>query len=152
MEIINFDNKYAKYFYELNVEWLKTYFYVEPYDDEVLSNPEQYIINKGGHIFFALLNKKIVGTIALMPFGNNGLFELTKMAVTPQERGRKIGQELLMYCIAYSKKIGQPKLILYSNTKLINAIYLYRKHGFNEVPIDQTSPYLRSHIKMELIF
>lgn len=152
MEIINFNNKYAKHFYELNVEWLKSYFYVEPYDEEVLSKPEKYIINKGGYIFFALLNKKIVGTVALMPFGDDGLFELTKMAVTPKERGQKIGHELLIYCINYAKKLGLEKLILYSNTQLKNAIYLYRKYGFKEVSIELNSPYRRSNIKMELIF
>lgn len=152
MEIITFDNKYAEYFYELNIEWLKTYFYVEPYDQEVLSKPEQYIVSKGGHVFFALINEKVVGTAALMPLGNNGLFELTKMAVSPQERGQKIGQKLLQYCIEYARGMGLPKLVLYSNTKLENAIYIYRKHGFIEVSLEPNCPYDRSDIKMELVF
>ncbi|ULC58334.1 GNAT family N-acetyltransferase [Flaviramulus sp. BrNp1-15] len=153
IEITTFNKQYEKEFYELNVEWLKTFFYVEPYDEEVLSKPTKYIINKGGHIFFAKLNGNIVGTVALMPIANEGLFELTKMAVSPKHRGFKIGQKLMQYCIDFAKnEMKLPKLILYSNTKLENAIYIYRKYGFIEIPIEENSPYKRSNIKMELVF
>ena len=152
LEIISFEKQYAKDFYELNVEWLKTFFYVEPYDEEVLSNPEKYIINKGGHVFFSKLNNQIVGTVALMPIGNDGLFELTKMAVSPKHRGHKIGQQLMQHCIDFAKSIGLPNLILYSNTTLENAIYIYRKYGFIEKPLEPDTPYKRSNIKMELVF
>jgi len=152
IDIINFEKQYTKDFYDLNVEWLKTFFYVEPFDEDVLSKPEKYIIDRGGHIFFARLNKQVVGTVALMPLGKNGLFELTKMAVSTNHRGYKIGQKLMQYCIVYAKSLGLPKLILYSNTKLENAIYIYRKYGFIEVPVEANSPYQRSDIKMELVF
>lgn len=152
IDIIAYDNKYAHYFYDLNIEWLKTHFYVEPYDAEVLSKPEQYIIDKGGHIFFARLDKNIVGTAALMPIGDNGLFELTKMAISPKYRGHKIGQNLLLYCIDYAKGMGLPKLILYSSKKLEKAIYIYMKYGFIEVPVELNCPYARCDIKMELVF
>lgn len=152
VDIISFNKQYSKDFYELNVEWLKTFFYVEPYDEEVLSKPEKYIINKGGHIFFAKLEDDVVGTVALMPIGNEGLFELTKMAVSPKHRGHKIGQKLMQYCIDYAKSIGLPKLLLYSNTNLENAIYIYRKYGFIQVPVEPDCPYKRCNIKMELVF
>ena len=153
IKIINYKNENAKDFYALNIEWLQTFFYVEPYDDEVLSKPETYIINKGGHIFFAKLNDEIVGTVALMPIGIEGLFELTKMAVSPNHRGLKIGQKLMQFCIDFAKNdMNLPKLILYSNTKLENAIYIYRKYGFIEIPVEENSPYKRSDIKMELVF
>ena len=152
IEIISYEDRYAKDFYDLNIEWLKTYFYVEPLDEEVLSKPLKYIINKGGHIFFAKLENEIVGTVALMPLKGDNLFELTKMAVSPKHRGKKIGQQLMQYCINYAKQMELPKLILYSNRKLENAIYIYRKYGFIEVPVEPNSPYARSDIKMELKF
>lgn len=149
VEIIQFEKKYSKDFYDLNIEWLKTYFYVEQLDEEVLSKPEQYIIEKGGYIFFAKLNEDIVGTVALMPIGEQ-LLELTKMAVSPKHRGFKIGQKIMQYCIDFAKEKQLPKLVLYSNRKLENAIYIYRKYGFVEVPLEANSPYKRSDIKMEL--
>ncbi|MCA0152953.1 GNAT family N-acetyltransferase [Winogradskyella vincentii] len=152
VEIIDFHKIHSQNFYDLNIEWLKTYFYVEPFDEEVLSKPEKYIINKGGHIFFAKIDNKIVGTVALMPTETKGVLELTKMAVSPEERGKKIGQKILKYCIDFSKENGIEALLLYSSTKLKNAIYLYRKYGFKELSLEENSPYKRSDIKMLLTF
>ena len=149
INIITYQEQYKKDFYDLNIEWLKTYFYVEPFDEEVLSKPNQYIIGKGGHIFFALLKDVVVGTVALMPTSNPNVFELTKMAVSPEHRGFKIGQQLMQYCIDFAKK-NDNNLMLYSNTILKNAIYIYRKYGFVEIPVEPNSPYNRSNIKMEL--
>ncbi|RYH74660.1 GNAT family N-acetyltransferase [Flavobacteriaceae bacterium 144Ye] len=150
IEIIPFNTRYSQHFYDLNIEWLKTYFYVEPYDEEVLSKPEEYIINKGGFIFFAKLNETILGTVALMPTNTKNVFELTKMAVSPKHRGYKIGQQLMQYCIEFAKQHQFKALMLYSNTKLENAIYIYRKYGFIEIPVEKNSPYKRSDIKMIL--
>ena len=146
MKIVSFHPKYAQAFYDLNIEWLETYFYVEDFDRAVLSNPQHYILKKGGHIFFAVEEERVLGTVALMPYQEN-CFELTKMAVLPEERGKKIGQKLLKHCIDFTK-LEACELLLYSNTKLSNAIYLYRKYGFVEVPLEPNSPYERSNIKM----
>lgn len=148
IEIVAFQNKYAKAFYDLNIEWLETFFYVEDYDKEVLSNPDIYILNPGGHIFFAVENDVVLGTVALLKRGE-GEFELTKMAVLPNQRGKKIGQKLMQYCIGFAKQNKFKELFLYSNTILENAIYIYRKYGFIEIPVDLDSPYVRSNIKME---
>jgi len=151
IEISSYQEKFSKEFYDMNIEWLKNYFYVEPYDEEVLSNPNKYIISKGGHIFFAMLNGLAVGTVALMPTTDIKVYELTKMAVLPSYRGYKIGQKLMQHCIDFSKETGIESLILYSNTILENAIYIYRKYGFIEIPVKPDSPYKRSNIKMELL-
>jgi ribosomal protein S18 acetylase RimI-like enzyme len=150
LNIINFKPEYSKFFYNLNIEWLKTYFYVEPFDEEVLSKPSKYIIDKGGYIFFYKLNDIIVGTVALMPIdGVENGYELTKMAVSPEHRGRKIGQKLMQHCIDFAKQHQFSKLLLYSSTILENAIYIYRKYGFIEVPLEKDNHYERSNIKME---
>jgi len=150
VDIVPFENQYAKDFYELNIEWLQTYFYVEPFDEEVLSKPKSYIIDKGGFIFFAKQNDTILGTVALMPANEPSVMELTKMAVLPNLRGLKIGQHLLQYSIDFAKKRQLNTLILYSSLKLENAIYIYRKYGFIELELENKSPYKRSDIKMEL--
>jgi ribosomal protein S18 acetylase RimI-like enzyme/predicted transcriptional regulator len=150
LNIVTFKPEYTKHFYDLNIEWLKTYFYVEPFDEEVLSKPSQYIIDKGGFIFFYKLDEKIVGTVALMPIdGINKGYELTKMAVLPELRGQKIGQKLLKHCIDFAKVQKFNKLLLYSSVILENAIYIYKKYGFIEVPLEKDNHYKRSSIKME---
>ena len=150
VEIVSFDIKYSKNFYDLNIEWLRSFFYLEPYDEEVLNNPLKYIINKGGYIFFAKLDNEIVGTVALMSLNIERTFELTKMAVSPNHRGKKIGQQLMQHCLDFAKEEKFKALIIYSSRKLENAIYIYKKYGFIEIPIETDCHYDRCDIKMEL--
>ena len=82
LKIINFDVKYEKIFFDLNIHWLNEYFFVEEYDKKILSNSNKFIINKGGKIFFAKLDNEIVGTIALMPTTKSNEFELIYMNFT----------------------------------------------------------------------
>ncbi len=149
MEILSFTPKYSEDFKNLNIAWLKKYFWVEPHDEDVLGNPEKYIIEPGGNIFFVKDNEEIIGTVALMKMEDT-VFELTKMAVIPAAQGKKIGQQLMEHTINFAKNKGWKKLIIYSNRKLENAIYIYKKYGFVEIPIEENNPYSRGDIKMEL--
>ncbi|HMS39931.1 MAG TPA: GNAT family N-acetyltransferase [Pyrinomonadaceae bacterium] len=151
VEIIEFESRLAKDFARLNYEWIEEYFSIEPHDREMLDAPEDYIINCGGQIFFASLNDKIVGTAALIAVGNDS-FELAKMAVASGFRGLKIGDALMSACIQYSEKKGIKRIFLLSHTKLVPAINLYRKFGFEEIPLDSEIPYQRPDIQMELNF
>jgi GNAT superfamily N-acetyltransferase len=150
LNIIPFESRYSKRFKELNVAWLDKYFYVEPKDTILLDNCEANIIDKGGFIFFAQYLENIVGCFALIKLQNNE-YELGKMAVDPNYQGLKIGQALLDFAIDHAKQNGWNKLTLYSNTKLENALYIYKKYGFIEVEIEKNLPYARSDIKMELL-
>ena len=150
LKIINFDIKYEKKFFDLNIYWLNEYFFVEEYDNKILSNSNKFIIKKGGEIFFAILDNEIVGTIALMPTANSNEFELTKMAVTKVQRNKGIGKILLERCIKEAKNKQIKKILIYSNRKLENAIYLYKKYGFKEIRLEKPSPYERADIKLEL--
>ncbi|MGB7841673.1 MAG: GNAT family N-acetyltransferase [Salinimicrobium sp.] len=149
MKVVPFEPKYAAAFKELNMEWLEHFFWVEPHDEEVLRNPEKYIIAPGGKIFFIKDGEKIVATVALMKL-EDGIFELTKMAVTPKVRGKKLGQKLMAHTLEFAHKQDWEKLIIYSNRSLENAIYIYRKFGFKEIPLEKDLPYDRADIKMEL--
>lgn len=150
MEIIHFEPQFAADFRNLNVAWLEKYFWVEPHDEEVLGKPEKYILQPGGTIFLVRDNNEIIGTVALMKI-ENGIFELTKMAVTPAAQGKKIGQKLMAHTLEYARLQGWDKLIIYSNRKLENAIYIYKKFGFREILIEENNPYARGDIKMELV-
>ena len=149
MQIISFEPQYAKDFKDLNIEWLEKYFWVEPHDEEVLGNPGKYIIEPGGQIFLVKEDDRIIGTVALMKI-EDGIFELTKMAVTPAAQGKNIGQKLMVHTLDYAKQLGWKKLIIYSNRKLENAIHIYKKYDFREIPIEENNPYARGDIKMEL--
>ena len=148
LHILEFRNDLADHFKNLNITWLKKYFYVEPIDDKMLSDPKKYIVDKGGYIFFAEVNNAIAGTFSLIKV-NKGVYELAKMAVDEKYQGHKIGNKMMEFAIEKAKNLKSEKLILYSNTMLGPAIHLYRKYGFVEVPLEN-SEYKRSNIKMEL--
>ena len=150
VSIVPFQDHYSKYFYELNYDWLSEYFYVEDYDEKVLKNCKEEIINKGGYIFFAIYDKSVVGTMALIP-RENGVYELNKMAVNKELRGNGIGNQLINFIIDFAKNKRYKSVILYSNTVLKNSIHLYNKFGFKEIKIENNTPYKRSDIKMELL-
>ncbi len=147
--IVPFESQYANDFKELNIQWLKEYFVVEPHDADLLGRCEETIIKPGGHIFLAKLGNNVVGCFSLIKFGSNS-FELGKMAVAPEYQGLRIGQKLMNFCIDFAKEKQLDSLVLYSNRKLRNAIHIYKKYGFNEIPLEENPPYLRSNIKMEL--
>ena len=121
---------------------------VEPYDAFLLENCESEIIDKGGNIFFGKRNGVVIGTYAILA-PVNGCVELGKMAITAAHQGNGYGQQLLQHAISTAMALGHKEMLLYSNRKLENSIYLYRKFGFKEVP-NEDSPYERGNIKMLL--
>jgi GNAT superfamily N-acetyltransferase len=147
IEIIPFTKDLADHIKRLNYEWLEKCFKVEASDIVSLSDPQTYIVDKGGFIFYAKCNEEIVGTAALLR-KETGVFELGKMSVTEVMQGKGIGILLLEHCLAFAKTMKAQKLILYSNTKLTAAIHIYKKYGFSEIPLE-TGLYDRANIKME---
>lgn len=150
VKIVEFELQYLEAFKRLNVEWITTYFKLEEADYELLDHARENIIDKGGHILFALYKGRPVGTCALVKLDDN-TFELSKMAVSPEAKGKGIGLMLGNAVIALAKKADAKRLYLESNTLLKPAINLYNKLGFRKIT-GISSPYERSNIHMELSF
>lgn len=150
VSIVTYTPELALYFKQLNIAWIEKYFKVEEHDLEQLDNPEHYIIDNGGEILFAEYDCKIVGTCALVKTGE-GEYELAKMAVAEDLRGKQIGKKLGVAAVEWTNKSGAKRLWLESNRILTTAINLYLKLGFVEVPVTYT-PYARADIRMEIIF
>lgn len=146
MKIIEYSRAHRLSFKKLNEEWLEKYFNVEPYDSTLLENCESEIINKGGYIFFGIIDNEVMGTYALLP-PVNGRTELGKMAVTESYQGKGYGQQLLKHALSTAKSLGIKEIFLFSNRILKNSIYIYKKFGFKEVE-NVDSPYKRGNIKM----
>jgi ribosomal protein S18 acetylase RimI-like enzyme len=147
LAIREYTSEHQPAFERLNRTWIEQHFVMEPIDFDILQNPDRHIISKGGSILMAKVGDAIAGTVALKYHGP-GVYEFTKMAVDEKYRGLKIGHALADAAIRKAQQLGGKKIILYSHTKLVPAITLYKKIGFREVPVD--GPYKRSNIKMEL--
>ncbi|MGB2404788.1 MAG: GNAT family N-acetyltransferase [Flavobacteriaceae bacterium] len=139
----------AQAFKDLNIEWLSTYFVVEAIDELVLGQPQKEIINRGGHIFMAEENEKVIGTFAFLKKSDR-VYEFSKMAIDPTQRGKGYGTSMLQFALRYAEQHHWEKIVLYSSTKLKNALHIYRKFGFIEVPLESNTRYCRSDIKMVL--
>jgi N-acetylglutamate synthase-like GNAT family acetyltransferase len=129
--------------------WLEEMCLLEPYDEYVLKNPVEAIVEKGGEIFFGILKGEVVATVALMPTAY-GALELNKMAVKKECQGRGMGHEILKFVLAKCRSNGVKEVELYSNLRLKNAIHLYHKFGFVEIPLTKDSPYDRADIRMKV--
>ncbi|MDQ2774845.1 MAG: GNAT family N-acetyltransferase [Acidobacteriota bacterium] len=138
-------------FRDLNEDWIKKYFRLEDEDRLVLGDPNRHILAPGGHIFMALSNDQPIGCCALIPM-KPGVFELGKMAVAEEYRGRGVGRKILEYAIAQAKALGAESLFLGTNTRLADAIHLYESVGFRHLSPESVppSPYARANVFMEL--
>ena len=147
VEIFDFQAEFKSSFLELNTEWLQKYFYVEEMDQHVLSDPQKHILDPGGAIFYARYMGEIVGTCALIN-QQNGVYEISKMAVTAQSQGLGIGRRLLQESILRYHGLGGTQLFLESSSRLLPAIHLYESAGFVHEKRPQRSPYKRSDVYM----
>ena len=150
-EVVRFKPELAQCFESLNREWIEEYFEIEDADLVIFADPFKEIVEPGGQIFFVIADGKPVGTCALVRL-NAQVFELAKMAVSSEARGRGYGDLLISGVINFAKEAGAERLILVSNTQLKPAIGLYQKHGFKSVPITDAEDYKRVDIQMELKF
>jgi ribosomal protein S18 acetylase RimI-like enzyme/predicted transcriptional regulator len=150
VKIVNYDPRYKEAFRDLNLAWIKKHFVVEDEDRKSLEDPDKTIIAQGGYIFVALMGNKPVGVCALiMREDLDHPYELAKMAVAPEARGKKIGLKLAEAIIQKARDIKTDHIFLESNRSLTPAISLYRKLGFEEIS-GIPSHYARSNIQMIL--
>jgi ribosomal protein S18 acetylase RimI-like enzyme len=152
LKIHEFSDDLAQAFHDINAEWITAMFALEQTDIDVLENPRERIIDRGGTILFIEApGKGIVGTCALQQT-SPGKFELTKMGVTAAARGLKAGEALLAAMIERARAMGAQLLYLLTNHKCAAAIHLYEKAGFchdPEIMAQYGARYARCDVAMD---
>lgn len=150
MKIVPYDPRYKNDFIELNRAWISEMFVMEPEDERELGNIEPYV-KKGGQIFFAVDEEDQVMACCMLAPREDGDWEIMKLAARGMYTGTGAGSACLQACIDYAKKLGLPKIIIVSNRRCTHAVRLYRKFGFEEIPVDkQRFPFDRADIAFEL--
>ncbi len=148
IELIPYENRYQPDFKRLNLEWLDKYNLTESHDLEILDDPEGTVIARGGCIFLAMDDGRVVGSAGLWKENDNE-YELVKMAVDPLQRGKGTGKLLLEKCIAAARQRNALRIFLYSNSQLKTALSLYEKYGFRHIAV-KDAPFVTADVKMEL--
>lgn len=136
-EVVKYDPKYLTAFSELNSECIRKHF----------QNPESTILKPGGEIFFVLDEGEVVGTCAMIADSPHR-YELAKMAVAPDKRGKGYGDLLMRTAMEWAKSKGAQEVFLLSNTDLEPAIALYLKNGFQVAVLGTHPDYERCNIQM----
>jgi len=98
-----------------------------------------------GKVWVAAVEETIVGTVSVVP-QNESLY-IRSMAVLPEARGHRIGEQLLSEVERYAVVQGFRQLTLSTTPFLNRAIQLYEKFGF--VPSDVGNLYGTPLITME---
>jgi len=145
--IVSWEDCFAGDFKDISVAWLEEFDLLEPIDLEMLDNPHRDILEPGGQIFFALEGDVVLGTCGMQPV-EPGVFEVIKLGVRPEYRGRGAGKLLLEACLDWAKAQKARKVVLYSNSRLQSALRLYQRCGFIPIPY-VPGHYAVSDVQME---
>ena len=145
--VTDFQSQYSSQFYQLNRLWIEESWVLEDSDKKDLLNPE-IIIHNGGQIFFAISKNEVIGTVAMIK-NSDKIYELAKMTVKSNYRGKGIANLLMDKCIEFAFKKNASEIFLISNDSLTVARNLYEKYGFKEVVLD-SQKYERGNVKMIL--
>ena len=145
--IQKYETKFDNDFFVLNKAWIEESWILEESDKKDLLNPDK-IIHNGGQVFFALENQKVIGTVAMIN-SSDDRFELAKMTVQEDFRGKGIANLLMDECLKFAKENKANEIFLISNDSLTIARNLYDKYGFKEVDLD-SQKYDRGNVKMRL--
>lgn len=138
---------HLKDFVRLNEIWITEHFALEAADRELAQHPET-VISNGGYVFSLTSDAHVVGVCALFK-ESDSRYQLARMAVAPEHRGKGHGNALIEHALAKAEALGAASVFLLSNTRLHAAIELYRKFGFMTVSTGQHPVYARCNIVME---
>ena len=145
--INEYETKFDKDFFVLNKAWIEECWILEESDKKDLLNPKK-IVDNGGQVFFAVESQSAVGTVAMIK-SSEYKFELAKMTVKENYRGKGIANMLMDQCLDFAKQKNAKEIFLISNDSLTIARNLYDKYGFKEVDLD-SQKYDRGNVKMRL--
>jgi len=150
IEIVPFRDEYARDFERLNREWLEGFGLIEAGDLPYMEDPRGTIVDRGGTVLFAVAGGAVIGTVALLRQSAE-VFELAKMTVAREARGRGLGRRLIREAVAVARSQGARRITLSSNHRLVEAIHLYESLGFRHTAADQAGvAYANADVHMAL--
>ena len=148
LRIVTYTPDYRQAFHDLNIWWIERWFEPEPIDLEVLQDPEGTLLERGGEIWFAEYDGRVVGTCCLKVHADD-VYELTKLGVDPAVHRVGAGQALCEHVIGRFLARSGRLLFLDTNAVLEPATKLYEKLGFEITTPPEPRHYARSNVYME---
>jgi DNA-binding MarR family transcriptional regulator/N-acetylglutamate synthase-like GNAT family acetyltransferase len=79
--------------------------------------------------WIAEMNGEIIGSVFVVK-SSDAVAKLRLLLVEPKARGLGLGTRLVEECIRFAKRAGYQKMILWTNSILVEARHIYQKFGF----------------------
>ncbi len=110
-------------------------------DQPDLSSVTDFYIRPGGNFWLALVDGKVVGTVALLNL-NKKYFALRKMFVMTEYRGAHygVGVALLQSAERWALAQGASSIYLGTTERFLAAHRFYRKNNYQEVAVAELPP------------
>ncbi|HWK08178.1 MAG TPA: bifunctional helix-turn-helix transcriptional regulator/GNAT family N-acetyltransferase [Puia sp.] len=133
VQVLDYKPSLKETFYELAGNWLLGVLKgeLEEEDQFSLRNPDKAYLEKGGFVFFAVYDHKVVGCVALKRLDEETL-EFAKLFIDPAARKLGIATKLIERCITRCKENEARQLWLQTTLSMPQAHKLYYKLGFED--------------------
>lgn len=125
----------------------REYLEIQNYDEELNHLETKYGL-PDGRLYLAYCEGRAAGCIGLKKLDSLNC-EMKRLYVRPEFRGKHIGGMLIQRIIDDAKEIGYKHMLLDTLPFLENAVHMYKKRGFYEIPCYNDSP-MESSIYMRL--
>ena len=80
--------------------------------------------------WIAEVNGRRAGCVFCVAAGRTGTAQLRTLLVDPAARGRSLGRRLVDECVAFARKAGYQRMVLWTNDPLVAAARIYLAAGF----------------------
>jgi putative acetyltransferase len=101
-------------------------------EEKYLLAPEDYFHSKDGEFWVVAERNEIVGTVAVIMLGETTA-ELKSLYVGKNFRNQGLGENLTKLAVKFASLKGRSEIILWSDTRFIEAHKLYEKIGFKRL-------------------
>ena len=129
---------HVRQFFRNYAGWLGVDLSFQKFDEEMASLPGAYA-PPDGRLFYAENNGQPAGCVGVRRF-SEGVCEMKRLYVEPEQRGFGIGRDLALAAIKSAKQLGYRKILLDTLPAMRIAVKLYRELGFHDAPAYYPTP------------
>lgn len=129
---------HVRQFFRNYAAWLGVDLSYQNFEQEMASLPGAYIAPEG-QLFFAEVDGRPAGCVGVRAF-SDGMCEMKRLYVAPEERGHGVGKELALAAIKAARKMGYRRVLIDTLPSMRMAVKLYRELGFLEAPAYYQTP------------
>jgi carbonic anhydrase len=129
---------HVRQFFRNYAGWLGVDLSFQRFDEEMASLPGVYA-PPDGRLFYAENDGRPAGCVGVRPF-SEGVCEMKRLYVEPDQRGRGVGRDLALAAIKSAKELGYRRILLDTLPAMRIAVKLYRELGFHDTPAYYPAP------------